>query len=103
MYSQHSTFYPALGKERELLAHLEQWAKELQSQGVAVAIMHQLFNPHGPSLVSAVHHRDLAEFESRRRQWQTDSRFQSQLAKAIALSRAAPTSKLFEIPVPFPS
>ena len=102
MYSQHSTFYPTLGKERDLLAHLEQWAKELQSQGVAVSIMHQLFSPAGPAFVSVVRYRDLGEFESRRRQWQSDSRFQSQLAKAVALSRTAPTTELFEVLVPFP-
>jgi len=103
MYSQHTTFYPALGKERELLKHLEQWAKDLQAQGVSVAVMHQLFNPDGPTFVSAVHYRDLAEFENRRHQWQTDSRFQAGLDKVLSLSRAAPTAKLFEVPVPFPS
>ncbi len=102
VYSQHSTFYPMLGKERDLLAHLEQWAKELQAQGIVISILHQLFNPAGPSFVSVIHYQDLGEFESRRRQWQADPRFQAQLATAVALSRTAPTTQLFEVPVPFP-
>ena len=103
MYVQNSTFYPALGKERDLLAHLEQWAKELQARGVPVALMHQLFNPDGPSFVSAVRYQDLGDFENHRRRWQTDPTFQAHLAKAIALSKMAPTTELFEVSVPFPS
>lgn len=102
MYVQHSTFYPALGHERGLLAHLEQWAKDLQAQGVPVAILHQLFNAEGPSFVSAIRYRDLAEFETRRHQWQTDSAFQANLTKAISLSRIAPSTEIIEVLVPFP-
>ena len=102
MYLQHSTFYPALGHERDFLAHLEQWAKDLQAQGVPVEVLHQLFNPEGPAFVSVVRCRDLTEYENRRRVWQVDPSFQANLTKAISLSRAAPTIELFEVLVPFP-
>jgi len=32
VYVQHTTFYPVLGKEKDLLGHLEQWAKDLQAR-----------------------------------------------------------------------
>ena len=32
VYVQHTTFYPVLGKEKDLLGHLEQWAKGIQAR-----------------------------------------------------------------------
>jgi len=103
VFVQNSTFYPTLGQERDLLAHLEQWAKDLQAQGVPTALMHQLFNPEGPTFVSAIRYRDLADFENYRQKWRTDATFQANLAKALSFSIVAPTTELFEILVPLPS
>jgi len=102
MYLRNSV--PALGKENELRAALEEeWVKKRQAQGIAISLSVQLFAPEGATFVITVRYRDLAELENRRRQKQTDPAFQAAVAKFASLSRAPAKSELYEVLVPFTS
>ncbi len=103
MFIQRVHIYPAAGKEPELRAALEEWAKKRQAQGVVISLTVQLFNPEGTAFATTTKFRDLAELENRRRQNLADPAFQAAVAKFASLSRAPAKFELYEVLVPFKS
>lgn len=107
MFIQRVRSYPALGKETEFRAALEELVKKLQAQGqaqgIAVSLSVQLFSPEGATFVATSRFRDLAELENRRRQTLADPAFQAAMAKLAPLSRAPAKFELYEVLIPFPS
>ncbi len=103
MFIQRVHVYPAAGKEPELRAALEEWAKKRQAQGAVISLTVQLFNPEGTAFATTTKFRDLAELENRRRQNLADPMFQAAVAKFASLSRAPAKFELYEVLVPFKS
>ncbi|MGH2361787.1 MAG: hypothetical protein ACRDGM_14745 [bacterium] len=102
MFIERVRIYPALGKEPELRAVLEEWAKKRQAQGMEISLSVQLYGPEGPTFVNSAKFRDLAEVENRRRQNQADPAFQAVVAKVDSLCRVPAKRSLYEVLVRYP-
>ena len=102
MFIERVRIYPALGKEPELRAVLEEWVKKRQAQGMEFSLSVQLYAPEGATFVNSSKFRDLAEVETRRRQNQADPAYQAVAAKVASLSRIPAKRSLYEVLVRYP-
>ena len=87
MFSHLATFYPALGKEAELLAHATEFVKARQARGEDYALTTRLFSPVGTALIVARRFDDLAAAEAARATNLADPDFAAAATRVSAQSR----------------
>ena len=100
MFTHLATFYPALGKEAELLAHATEFVTVRQARGEDYALTTRLFSPVGTALTLARRFDDLAAAEAARATNLADPDFAAAATRANELSRAPATQRLRESIVP---
>lgn len=100
MFSTLSTWYPAPGKEGEMLARGTEFVKERQARGERYGLSMRLYSPIGSAITLARTFPDLGEIEAAREQNRADQSLHDAVAKASALSRAPYTTRLWEYIVP---
>ena len=100
MFISLSTWYPALGKEAEMLTHGTEFVKTHQARGERYMLLTRLYSPIGAAITVARQYRDMAEAEAAFTTNQADADFQAAVARASALSRAPATNRLRENIVP---
>ncbi len=102
MFINRVRVFPEPGKVLEVRAALEGWVKKNQGQGLETSLSRQLFAPDGATLVITTRFRDLAEYQSRTHEIETDPAYQPFVAKLAAITRAPARFELLEVLVPFP-
>jgi hypothetical protein len=100
VYVTRSTWYPILGKERELRSLAEEYIKDRQARGQKIGLLQRMYSPTGSELSLVQRYADLAEVERIRAENLADSTFQTALAAANSLSRAPSINQLLEVLVP---
>lgn len=100
MYTTLATWYPTIGREAEMRALVVEFVKARQARGERYSAFARLYSPVGPTLTLARSFPDLAELEAANASHAADAEYQTTLARARALSRAANTARLREVVVP---
>ena len=100
MFTHLATFYPALGKEAELLAHATAFVNARRARGEDYALTTRLFSPIGTALTLGRRYDDLAAAEAVRATNLADPDFAAAATRANELSRAPATQRLSEVIVP---
>ena len=96
MYTSLETWYPALGKEAELLALCTEFVTTHQARGERYALFTHLYNPVGTAITFARQFGSLAEVDAARATNAADPDFQAARAHATTLSRAPAIGRLRE-------
>ena len=102
MYSQRQRIYPALGKEREARAQLEDWVRTRQAKGRDLALLTRIFSSEGSALVVLGRAEELSTIEEWRRSNAADPDFQARSAKLVEIVRQPVQTSLFDMVIPVP-
>lgn len=97
MIVQRINSYPAVGKETELRAVVEERVRTAPSRKVRAALLQQLLPSDGPVFVTAVLHDNLAAFEEFRSRNLADASTQAFVTKVATLSRQPLNVELFDV------
>lgn len=97
IYMTLATWYPAPGKEGDLLALATTFVQERQGCGERYSLSTRLYSPIGQTITVARPFPDLAAAEVAREQNQADASFHEAGARANASSRAPATARLWEV------
>lgn len=95
-YAHRQFFYPAVAKESEMRATLEDLVRKRQSEGrLRLRLMQQLFAPSGPVFVIADNYHSLSEHEQVRQERSPNLR--AALARLSTITRSPNRDELYEI------
>jgi hypothetical protein len=97
LFVRHVSFFPTIGKENALRAHLERRVQEMRAKGIGVILTQKLFDADGPVFVVVFEHRDLGEYVSRRREHEADAAYQAEMSRASELIRSPIRNEVFEV------
>ncbi len=103
MYMQRVSIYPRSDKVAEARTLLQERARARQTAGIRIALAELAAGAGGPLFTISILFDNLAAFEELRRRNQSDTDFQSFVAKLTSLERKPGEVELFEVVVPMPN
>lgn len=102
MFVQRIEFYPIVGKDQEVRAVLEEWAKHLQGQGIGAGLSQSVFGGDGATFILTTRVEDLATLEERRRRVQSSPEFGALQGRLASLLVQRPRFELLDVLLPMP-